>query len=176
MGGEVGGLSSDNFGGIEGNSSSNGRDSDGSGKHCGGGLKNGSSGGGGTDRQVCGSNTETINGIRNVVGALDEAVSVDVGVAAAGDAIGGTCLCLGAGAAGISISVLSEGILCVVLTGHRGSDANWSSGHVWCCIGQGTKKAGLGGGQSHQAGDDHLHRKYHMYCTPWEMSGTVNVP
>ena len=101
-------------------------------------MDNRSSGGGGADRQVCGGDTETINGIRDVASALDEAISVDVGVAAAGDAIGGTCLGLGAGTTGLSVAVLSEGVLCVVLTGHRGSNANWSSGHVWCCIGQGT--------------------------------------
>jgi hypothetical protein len=76
MGGEVSGLSSGNFGGVEGNCSGYSRDSDGGGgsQHSGGGLNNrsyGSSGGGGADRQVSSCDTEAINGVRDVAGALD---------------------------------------------------------------------------------------------------------
>jgi hypothetical protein len=90
-------------------------------------------------------------------------VSVDVGVTSAGDAVGGAGLGLGARAARVAVAVLPQSVLSVVLAGHRGGDAHrGSDGYRGGCIGQGTQDAGVCGGQSHQTGDDHLHKHLHL--------------
>jgi hypothetical protein len=171
VGGEVGSSGCDHFRGFEGNSSSDGRDSDGSGgsHHSGGGVDKRSSGGRGADGKVSGGDTEAVDGVRDIAGALHKAVSVDVGVTSAGDAVGGTGLGLGARATRVAVAVLSQGVLSVVLAGYRGSDTHrgsdahrgsdthrGSDAHRGGCIRQGTQEARFRGGQSHQAGDDHL--------------------
>lgn len=71
--------------------------------------------------QVGGGDPESVGGIRDVFGALDESVSVDVRVSSAGDAIKAASLVLSGKGSGVSIRVLSQNILSVVLAGCRGS-------------------------------------------------------
>ena len=158
---EVGGLSCDNFGSLEGSSSGYCWECDGGwgGQYGGGGSNNrsyGCSWNRGTDREVSGRNSETVDGVRDVAGALDESVAVDVGVASAGDAVSSSSLGLGAGAACISVAVLSQRVLSVVLAGYGSGDAHRGN----CCVGQGTHYARLRGGQSHHTGDDYLYRHF----------------
>jgi hypothetical protein len=99
--------------------------------------------------QVGSGHPESVDGIRNVVDSLDDAVGVDVAVSSTSHSVPGLGLVLGRWATSISIAVLSQLILSVVLladdrsgplvgsksrsvksrSGHsRGSDGN-GSGH-----------------------------------------------
>jgi hypothetical protein len=170
VGGEMGGLGGDDFGSLQGTSSGYCWEGDGGwgGPYGGGGSNDRSdvrSGGRGTYRKVSSRNTETVDGVRDVAGALDETMTVDVGVAAAGDAVSGSGLGLGAGAAGISIAVLSQSVLSVVLVGYRSGDTNRGDCCVWRRDGQAAQEVGLSVGKCQQAGDDHLHTHHQIYST-----------
>jgi hypothetical protein len=117
----VGGV--DGGSGVDGVKSGGGYDSgggmgdDGAGSNDGGGSSDngmrdgssnmdGSSGDGGTGGQVGGSDSETVMGVGNVSGALDESVGINVGVTSLGDTVGGPSLVLGGRAAGVAVGVL----------------------------------------------------------------------
>ncbi|PSN31001.1 hypothetical protein C0J52_26472, partial [Blattella germanica] len=131
---EMGSLGGGYFGGVKGNSSSDG--GDGMGDSDGGGMSH--SGGSRSYGQVGGSHTESIDGVGDVAGALHKTVAIDVGVSSSGDAVSGAGLGLGTWATGVSVAVLAQSVLSVVLAGHGGGDSY--GGRGYCHVG------GVGGG------------------------------
>lgn len=79
------------------------------------------------DWEVGGSNTESVDGVSNIVHALDKSVSINVAVSSTNNTIGGLGLLLGRWASSISVGVLAELILSMVL----GSVSSWGNNGTW---------------------------------------------
>jgi hypothetical protein len=110
-------------------------DGEGSSSHvgdgCGVGMGMGSIGGygdgdwGGSNWEVSSGNSESVDGVRDVVGGLEETVGIDVGICTARDPVSSSGLRLGRWTTGVSVRVLPELILGVVLgRGRGGCDSN----------------------------------------------------
>lgn len=67
------------------------------------------------DWEVGGSDTESVDWISNILGALDESMSIDVGVSSTNNSVSSSRLGLGAWTSGISVAVLAKLILSMVL-------------------------------------------------------------
>jgi hypothetical protein len=96
--------------------------------------------------EVGGSNSKSVNWIRNIVSALDDSVSINVVVSSTNNTISGSGLNLGAWASGISVAVLAELILSMILLGLSISKAKW-----------GLDKSSGGDSQSGSENDEGLH-------------------
>jgi len=106
--------------------------------------------GGGTwgNWDVGSGNPESVDGVGDVVDALDETVGVDVAVRTAGDAVGGVDLLLGRVAVDVAVVEGAELILAVVLDGGGRSD-DWDRGRGGNSEGSGD----LNGGGNSQGRD-----------------------
>merc|ERR1719412_2468354 len=127
-------LSGGNLGGVDGG--------DGKGKVEDGGDEGSGCESGGSDGKVGTSDTESVDGIGDVVDGLEETVSVKILVGSGGDAIGVTGLATGRWTSSVSKGELTELVLSVELVrrsgywsidpGMSGKKLGASSGHTGC--------------------------------------------
>jgi hypothetical protein len=106
-----------------------------SGSHFGGIHNDGRSSGensGGSNWDVGSGHPEPVDGVSDVVNALEKSVGIDVAVRSAGDTVGGVGLLLGGVDVLVSVVEGSEFVLAVVLDGGRADDGESGDGGGKC--------------------------------------------
>ncbi|PSN31985.1 hypothetical protein C0J52_26954 [Blattella germanica] len=155
VGGKMSSLSSSDFGGVKGNSSSDGGDAMGYGNGGGMSHSDGSSRSSGSNGKVSSGHTEAKT-ISDIAGALDDAVAIDVGVSSSGDSVSGAHFLLLGVAVGVSVAVLAQSVLSVVLAG--GTDGSEGGGMSYSEGGSVMNSHGGGMVNSHGGGVSYGYR------------------